>query len=414
MSSVLKVSNVTASGFESPNYPRNTIDNNLSTRWSCEGIGSWIKLDLGSTFTITDVKIAWYNGNIRVNTFRIDVSNDSINWQLVFSGKSSGTTANFEDYTFSQTNGRYVKITFEGNTLNDWCSILEIQVDGITTTPPPPPPTTNTDINGVKMLYPSSGGPSYFYKMGTSLTTGPASGKYIYLDDSYNPIFMSSGGVSFVRLTATNVSYASGGTGKTMRININAGGYISTQAHTWQNSGVSYIWTSSDQVSSEFTVYFRVSNYVQSHTECAVKLRGGIHTGSNDPRASCFQTNFFIGGGSTATESALEYIHPSYHFSSITPLITNQAKAGVWIGRKVVCWNGKDGKVHTEDYIDWNPFTSTGIPANNWQKFFTQTFVGDSTYNKVPLWGGMTTFRQDGYGTIDVAIISVREIIPPA
>lgn len=415
---LLAVKNVTASGYESgtTNYPKNTIDNNYTTRWS-NPIPSWITFDLGSQFYIADVKIAWYNGNQRKMTFSISISSDNTNFTNVYSGQSSGTTTALETYSFntSQAAGsRYVKVTVTANTENNWASITEVKIDGSTSSPTPtpiptPPTTTNIDVNGVTMLYPTDfTKPAFFYKMGDNIT----SGKYIRTD-SNSATQMTQNNIIFQRITANNVSYSTG-TGKTVRVNVNAGGFISSQAHTWKDSNVQYIWTPSDSKNCEFTYYFRVVNYVQSHTECASKLRGGIHTGSNDPRASCFQTNFFIGGGSTATESALEYNHPSYHFSSITPLIPNTAKAGIWIGRKTIVWNGKDGKVHTEDWIDFNPFTSTGAPANNWKKFFTQTFVGDSTYNKVPLWGGMMTFRQDGYEYVDVAIISVREIVPPS
>ena len=44
----LPISGVTASGNDG-NVPSNVIDNNLNTRWSSNGIGQWIRADLGST-----------------------------------------------------------------------------------------------------------------------------------------------------------------------------------------------------------------------------------------------------------------------------------------------------------------------------------------------------------------------------
>ena len=67
----LPVTAVSASGSQSPNIPSNVIDNNIATRWSNEGLGSWIQLDLGSQKTICSVDISWYNGNQRVNTFTL-------------------------------------------------------------------------------------------------------------------------------------------------------------------------------------------------------------------------------------------------------------------------------------------------------------------------------------------------------
>ena len=44
----LPISAVTASGNDG-NVPSNVIDNNLNTRWSSNGIGQWIRADLGFT-----------------------------------------------------------------------------------------------------------------------------------------------------------------------------------------------------------------------------------------------------------------------------------------------------------------------------------------------------------------------------
>jgi hypothetical protein len=57
----LPVSSVSANGNDG-NVPQNVLDNNLNTRWSNLGIGSWILMDLGSTDTICSVDIAWFSG----------------------------------------------------------------------------------------------------------------------------------------------------------------------------------------------------------------------------------------------------------------------------------------------------------------------------------------------------------------
>ena len=72
------ISAVTANAAQSGNPASAAVDNNLDTRWSNEGIGSSIRLDLGSEKTICSVNIAWFKGNERVNTFDIAVSNDGI------------------------------------------------------------------------------------------------------------------------------------------------------------------------------------------------------------------------------------------------------------------------------------------------------------------------------------------------
>ncbi len=120
------VTSVTAIGNDG-NIPSDVIDNNLNTRWSNLGSGSWIQLDLGSMKSICSVDVNWYRGDIRQNNFVISVSNDGITFTNKFSGTSNlGTTA--EKYSLpAGTEGRYVRITVNGNTENEWASINEIQ-----------------------------------------------------------------------------------------------------------------------------------------------------------------------------------------------------------------------------------------------------------------------------------------------
>ena len=143
-------SSITASGSTSGFPPTNTIDNDLNTVWSNFGVGSWIKIDLGAQKTICNLDIAWYKGNQRQVNFVISVSSDGITFTDVFAGKSSGTTLSPERYDFTDVNGvRYVKITVNGNTQNNYATIAEIDVFGISTgtPPPPPPPPTIPDFN---------------------------------------------------------------------------------------------------------------------------------------------------------------------------------------------------------------------------------------------------------------------------
>ena len=126
------VTSITANGNDG-NVPSNAIDKDLNTRWSNLGIGSWIQLDLGSKKSICSVDIAWYRGEMRVNNFVISVSDDGNTFTNKFTGTSSGSTTSVEKYNMpSGTEGRYVRITVNGNTENDWASITEIAVFGST------------------------------------------------------------------------------------------------------------------------------------------------------------------------------------------------------------------------------------------------------------------------------------------
>ncbi|MPZ07166.1 MAG: carbohydrate-binding protein [Nitrososphaeraceae archaeon] len=126
----LSVSSVSASGNDG-NVPANVLDNNLNTRWSDNGVGSWIQLDLGSKKSICSVDVGWYRGNLRQNNFVISVSDNGNTFTNKFTGTSSGSTTSPEKYTLpAGTEGRYVRITVNGNTENNWASLTEIAVFG--------------------------------------------------------------------------------------------------------------------------------------------------------------------------------------------------------------------------------------------------------------------------------------------
>ena len=132
------------------NVPSNVLDNNLGTRWSSHGIGQWIRADLGSVKNICSVDIAWYNGNARQYHFVIATSTDGTTFTNKFSGDSSGTTLNSEKYIIPATDARYVRVTVNGNTVNNWASITELDIFGSS--------VSNVDKFGIKKLYPTKSG----------------------------------------------------------------------------------------------------------------------------------------------------------------------------------------------------------------------------------------------------------------
>jgi unsaturated chondroitin disaccharide hydrolase len=125
----LAVKAVTASSHDG-NMPQNTLDNNLSTRWSANGDGQWIRFDLGTTKTVSQVAVAWYQGNVRRATFTLQTSTDNTTWTTRQVGQSSGTTLQLEPYNITDVTARYVGIIGHGNSINTWNSITEVDILG--------------------------------------------------------------------------------------------------------------------------------------------------------------------------------------------------------------------------------------------------------------------------------------------
>ena len=90
---------------------------------------------------------------------------------------------NLEKYVLPETNARYLKITVNGNTQNDYASITEakVSIQNTITTPPSPPSTGGGDTgdnsgagDGVKMIYPTlTGGETWFFN-----PTNPNDGQF--------------------------------------------------------------------------------------------------------------------------------------------------------------------------------------------------------------------------------------------
>lgn len=129
----LSISDASDDGTNDGHGPDNVYDNDTSdeSRWSSNGIGKSITLDLGKAAQVQDLAIQWYKGSSRSSYFDIETSVDSVSWTNVLSGGiSSGADAGFEDVDVDDSVARYVRITGEGNSSNTWNSIIEAQVYG--------------------------------------------------------------------------------------------------------------------------------------------------------------------------------------------------------------------------------------------------------------------------------------------
>jgi hypothetical protein len=277
------------------------------------------------------------------------------------------------------------------------------------------------DKDGVKMLFKTktNGDSEYYLSDADDINEG----KFITTDNN-DAQKKTQDNITFWRVLAKDVHYNDGSIGKTVRVNINAGdGLDKDQKNIWKDNPT-YIWTKNDSKNAEFTYYIRCSGKISghgtaaNHVTCSSKFRGGIHTGQHDPRASCCELVLRVGEGNQSLDYNFEYNHPDYlNDGNATKKLqaNNNTEIDKWFGRKTVVWTNKDSKsVTARDYIDLNPFSGNGKPKNNWNPLQEKVFTAEGEkYNVPPLWGGMFTSRVDGFQTVDYAIVSIREIIPP-
>ncbi|HYO60020.1 discoidin domain-containing protein [Archangium sp.] len=321
-------SGITASGNDG-NVPANTVDGLLSTRWSHEGVGSWIQYDLGATKSVGAVKVAWYRGMERSSAFTLALSSDGVNFTQVFSGSSSGLTDNFEEYAFTAASARYVRITVNGNTLNNWASINEVLVCTLGSTGGTDGGTGGTDGG--------TGGTDG----GTGGTDGGTGGGSV---DKNGVAYLPIAGFRYVgeRFDWTQNFKADG-----------------SMRHDFENT----------PHGNQCVVGYFVVNGPDAE-EISAKLGGGPHSSDHPTWADTYDlgiTNF------TGTRSRLRYeaTHPDYT-AGPTRTISLGDLRNKWVGA-MGCklnldqdGNGSIDRIRVLAWVDPTGLDSTGKPKNGW------------------------------------------------
>lgn len=105
---------------------------NWSSRWA--GFGSPVNLtvELNQTSAVTDLGIAWGQGNSRVYTFEVYARpGTSGSWTKVFDDVSSGNTSSLEKFDLTDIDAQQIRIkTFSNTAGSDWTNITEVKVYG--------------------------------------------------------------------------------------------------------------------------------------------------------------------------------------------------------------------------------------------------------------------------------------------
>ncbi|MFZ0555515.1 MAG: discoidin domain-containing protein, partial [Nitrososphaeraceae archaeon] len=97
----------------------NVLDGDSETEWSAGDLGSFLQLDLGSVKKICSIDVSWSDGEEKSNNFVVSVSRDGTTFEDVLRSSSSGTTELKEHYGLPTKDGRYLRVTFYGDSEND-------------------------------------------------------------------------------------------------------------------------------------------------------------------------------------------------------------------------------------------------------------------------------------------------------
>lgn len=122
---------VTASSYQTGNYPNNGNDGSSNSRWSAStsSFPQWWRVDLGTPHTMRSIYINWYLASQRSYKYKIEVSNDDVSYATVVD-KTNNTIAGVTyDALPSTTKYRYVRVTVTGASAG-WASFVDCQVFG--------------------------------------------------------------------------------------------------------------------------------------------------------------------------------------------------------------------------------------------------------------------------------------------
>jgi hypothetical protein len=395
---------VSASG-DDGNTPANAIDGNLSTRWSSLGRGQWIQGDLGAVKSLSAMDIAWFRGNERSSRFTISTSADGAAFSPVFSGSSSGRTVALERYTFQAASARYVRVTVDGNTQNDWASVLELAATASTSTAPTPTPeptpapaptTPGQDVFGVTMLYPTKAGGETWSLKDDALR-----------DPRFDPkstITRNADGSWKMKATQVRMSV------------FTTTGYDTSKIPTYDPdvmAGRGYMQAANDWKNVEMTGFVKVNAANDWSDNFAWYARGGRHNDSLACEGSSLK-------GGLHYDGRVRWEKESWHVSySQTPYKPGTSSLkGRWVGFKSIMknttYNGKPA-VKLELYLNENADKVT------WKKVYDTMDYGQiggdtvkcgGAVKGMPItWGGpIAVFRWDSATDVDFKWLSVREL----
>ncbi len=125
-----EVTKISASSAQRGNNPAHAVDGSQGTRWSSEGKGQWLLLELDEPFSFSEFEAGFSRGNRRYS-FSVETSPDGKKWSQVFSGKSHGQGDSIKKFPASNASGRFIRFVSQGNNENNWVNLHTFRTKGL-------------------------------------------------------------------------------------------------------------------------------------------------------------------------------------------------------------------------------------------------------------------------------------------
>lgn len=106
--------------------PYLALDGDVSTNWGTQTNGEYAVFEFKEVSPLKKVRIKWNDPTHRSYNYQFYTSVDGENYTLAKEG-NTGYTAGGVDYELNVPEAKYFKVVSQGNTLNNWFVILEIE-----------------------------------------------------------------------------------------------------------------------------------------------------------------------------------------------------------------------------------------------------------------------------------------------
>lgn len=104
----------------------NTVDNDLTSRWSAEG-DHWLTYDLGYAQQVGGFALATMNSSVRAYKFELQYSHDNVNWKSFYSDTTRMLGDMPDQYIFEPVTARYIRLVGHGFQGSPWNSYTEVR-----------------------------------------------------------------------------------------------------------------------------------------------------------------------------------------------------------------------------------------------------------------------------------------------
>ena len=128
--SVLPIIKTVAPEPQPENSINNMYDNDLATRWSGEGAGTVMTIELDKLREVGCIAVNIYLGNNRKQYFDVKLSDDSKTWTNAGRFSTCGASKDTEYFDLGNTKAKYIQVIWNTNSASVWNSITELKFYG--------------------------------------------------------------------------------------------------------------------------------------------------------------------------------------------------------------------------------------------------------------------------------------------